>query len=78
MQGFEDPFNRGTFPWSRENKWLIACFQRLGELRNVRESLQSGDITCLHAERALLSFRRTSGRECSLVVCNASGDIKDP
>ena len=71
MQGFEDPFNRGTYPWSRENKWLIAYFQRLGALRNARESLQSGTIEYILAEGAILAFRRVAKDEVSLAVCNA-------
>jgi len=71
MQGFEDPFNRGTYPWSRENKWLIQYFQRLGELRNSRESLQSGSIEYLRAEGAVLAFRRRAGSEVSIAACNA-------
>ena len=71
MQGFEDPFNRGTYPWSRENKWLIQYFQRLGELRNTRESLQSGSIEYLRSEGAVLAFRRRAGSEVSIAACNA-------
>ena len=71
MQGFEDPFNRGTYPWSRENHWLIAFFTRLGQLRNARESLQSGSIEYLLSDGPLLAFRRTAGDEVSLMVCNA-------
>ena len=74
MQGFEDPFNRGTYPWSRENKWLIRYFQRLGELRNARESLQSGSIEYLRAEGAVLAFRRRAGEEVSVAACNAGTD----
>ena len=74
MQGFEDPFNRGTYPWSRENKWLIQYFQRLGELRNARESLQSGRIEYVRAEGAVLAFRRVKDHEITLAVCNADKD----
>ena len=74
MQGFEDPFNRGTYPWSRENKWLIAWFVRLGELRNCRESLQRGDITYLIAEGWQLAFRRRAGSETSVCAVNAGED----
>ena len=71
MQGFEDPFNRGTYPWSRENKWLIAWFVRLGELRNCRESLQRGDIQYFIADGSLLAFRRRAGDEVSVCAVNA-------
>lgn len=74
MQGFEDPFNRGTYPWSRENKWLIQYFQRLGELRNQRESLQSGSIDYLRSEGAVLAFRRRADAEVSIAACNAGSE----
>ena len=74
MQGFEDPFNRATYPWGRENHELIAYFTRLGALRNARESLQRGSIEYLRAEGALLAFRRICGAEQSAVVCNAGAE----
>lgn len=71
MQGFEDPFNRATYPWGREDHELIAYFTRLGALRNARESLQRGAIEYLTVEDAVLAFRRTAGNEVSLAACNA-------
>ena len=44
MQGFEDPFNRGTYPWGRENAELVQYFQQLGALRKSHEALQRGTI----------------------------------
>ncbi len=76
MQGFEDPFNRATYPWGREDHELIAYLTRLGALRGARESLQRGRIEYLLAEGALLAFRRVSNGECSLAVCNA-GDTPE-
>ena len=40
MQGFEDPFNRGTYPWDREDQDLLAWFRKLGGLRRKQVSLQ--------------------------------------
>ena len=71
MQGFEDPFNRATYPWGREDHELISYFTRLGALRGARRSLQSGTIEYLRAEGPLLAFRRASDGEASVVVCNA-------
>ena len=70
-QGFEDPFNRATYPWGREDRELIDYFRRLGALRTARESLQSGGIDYLCAEGAMLAFRRKTGAEVSVAVCNA-------
>ncbi len=71
MQGFEDPFNRAPYPWGREDHELIAYYRRLGALRGARESLRSGTLEYLCAEGALLAFRRVSGGETSVAVCNA-------
>lgn len=73
MQGFEDPFNRGTYPWGREDRELQAYFRRLGALRGARESLQRGDIEYLAADGPVLAFRRAFGDERSVAVCNAGG-----
>lgn len=74
MQGFEDPFNRGTFPWENEDRALTAYFRRLGALRTERASLQRGSIEFLRAEGAVLAFRRVYGAETTLAVCNASAE----
>lgn len=71
MQGFEDPFNRETYPWDREDTALVAYFSRLGALRNQRASLQRGGIEYLSACGAVLAFRRALCGETSLTVCNA-------
>ena len=71
MQGFEDPFNRGTFPWGAENRRLVDYFRRLGALRTVRKSLRRGDLTYLCADGPVLAFRRVCEGETSVAACNA-------
>ena len=72
MDGFEDPFNRATYPWDREDTDLRSFFIRLGALRKARGSLQHGSVEFLLAEGALLAFRRVDGNEVSIAVCNAA------
>ncbi len=74
MQGFNDPFNRGTYPWNGENGQLVDYFRRLGALRGARLSLQRGSIEYLRAEGAVLAFRRVLSGETSLCVCNAGAE----
>ncbi len=71
MQGFEDPLNRGTYPWGREDAALLALYRRLGQLRRGRTSLQSGSIEYLAAEGGVLTILRRSGAERTLTVLNA-------
>ncbi len=71
MEGFEDPFNRGTYPWGREDQELQRHFALLGRLRNSRPSLQSGELQWLHAAGPVLAFARTEGDEVTVAVLNA-------
>ncbi len=71
MEGFEDPFNRGTFPWGRENTALQAHFRTLGRLRQSRPSLRKGDIRYLHTQGQVLVFSRTWEEETTVAVLNA-------
>ena len=71
MEGFEDPFNRGTYPWGHEDTALRDWFARLGALRNALEPLRSGSIDYPLADGALLAFCRRTDRALCLIVVNA-------
>jgi len=43
MQGFEDPLNRGTYPWGREDSNLLNHYRKLGELRLNNKELLTGE-----------------------------------
>ena len=74
MESFEDPFNRGTYPWGHEDTALLDWFRTLGRLRAERESLQSGDIAYLLAAGRVLCFARRAGDEVSLCAVNAGAE----
>ena len=71
MQGFEDPFNRGTFPWGHEDAELLQFYRTLGTLRSERNSLQSGNIAYLYASGGGLVLQRKSGDEVTYAALNA-------
>ena len=73
MEGFEDPFNRRTFPWGREDSELLGWFTRLGHLRQELPSLRRGDIRYRAACGHLLAFTRTWEEETVLAAFN-TGD----
>lgn len=58
LTGFEDPFNRGCYPWEHEDADLLAYFKSLAVLRkSYRQNFVTG--FSLIAERAgLFAFRR--------------------
>ncbi len=70
MEGFEDPFNRGTFPWGREDQAIQQHFALLGKLRRERGSMQSGELRWLRADGHVLAFSRTAGAETTAAVLN--------
>jgi len=72
MEGFEDPFCRGTYPWDREDTALLSYYRRLGKLRNSLSSLQQGNLHYLHAAGSLLAFSRSLQGESVITVLNAS------
>jgi len=71
MEGFEDPFNRRTYPWGKEDKELVEWFTQLGQLRKTSPALRKGDIRYLHGKDHLLAFTRTFENETLLCVFNA-------
>lgn len=42
-QGYEDPYNRGTYPWGREDQELLAHYRMLAALRKQYAFLADGD-----------------------------------
>lgn len=70
-EGFEDPMNRGTYPWGRENCELLAHYRALGNLRAQHADALRGDTRFIKHDR-LLVFERASRGEAITVIANAS------
>ena len=71
MEGWEDPFNRGTYPWGREDTAIRDYFALLGGLRKQRTSLRRGGIRWMEAQGRLAAYIRESAGERSVTVLNA-------
>ncbi len=71
MEGFEDPFNRRTFPWGREDTDLTAWFASLGKLRKKSAPLRRGELHWLTCRGSVLSFARDWEGETVSVYVNA-------
>ena len=72
MEGFEDPLNRGPYPWGHENAKVKAWFSQLGELRRQYAPLQRGELRWLHAMGPILAFARDHQGQTLVTVTNAS------
>ena len=75
MQGFEDPLNRGTYPWGQEDTGLLDFFRALGRLRKERRSLQSGSLTYIYAQGGGLVIAREHEGETTMVALNAGDEV---
>ena len=73
MEGFEDPFNRRTFPWGREDGELTAWYTTLGRARNALAPLRRGELRWLRAEGRVLAFSRTWEGKTVTAAVNAGG-----
>ena len=71
MEGFEDPFNRGTFPWGREDRTLTEWYRLLGCIRQERPSLLRGHIEYLRAQGHCLIWARQEAGERTVTAVNA-------
>ena len=76
MEGFEDPFNRGTFPWGNQPLELRQWFSLLGYLRRSRPSLSRGRFRWLCASGPLLAFARETESERTVLVTNAGQEVR--
>ncbi len=70
MEGYRDPFNRGCYPWGREDPELLAWYRRLGRLRKVAEALKEGAFIPLAQTGNALCFERRDGGSALLCAVN--------
>ena len=74
MEGFEDPFNRRTYPWGREDQTLLEWYRALGRLRSRHSALRRGSIRYVLGKGPLLAFLRETGDERLLCAFNAGNE----
>lgn len=68
-QGFEDPLNRGTYPWGREDSELVEHYKKLGEFREKYADVLQGE-TYFVKDDNLLIFERV----CDSGICRVESD----
>ena len=70
LQGYKDPFNRGCYPWGRENQDLIAFYQTLGALRGSLDCLKTGELHFVSAVLGCVAYEREGDSDGILVIAN--------
>ncbi|EHQ89328.1 bifunctional glycogen debranching protein GlgX/4-alpha-glucanotransferase [Desulfosporosinus youngiae] len=74
VEGYADPYNRGTYPWGREDKEILAWYRRLVRMHAEFEVLQTGDFSSLSLEADVYGFRRVGDDEEICVLINRHGE----
>ena len=74
MEGFEDPFNRQTYPWGHEDWEILGHYRRLGKLRKDHPALRLGDIHFFQAGDKHLGYTRSYQGKTYKIYANRSGD----
>lgn len=70
LQGFEDPWNRRTYPWGREDQALLDFCRTLGRFRRESEALRQGELLWGACRQNTVVFRRSVPGELAAVAVN--------
>jgi 4-alpha-glucanotransferase len=73
-EGFDDPYNRGTFPWGREDWELLNWYRIIGNLRAEYDLFRNGEFVSYGGYRCIYAFGRRGARERAVVLLNGSRD----
>ena len=77
MEGWEDPFNRGGYPWGKEDLSLRNHFALLGNLRRQSAVLQRGELHWCFTSGSLLAYARELNGSRVTTVVNAADEPRD-
>ena len=70
VYGYNDPYNRKTYPWGREDKALLAHYEVLGKMRIASEVIRKGDFKPLYAGEHSFAFERNYKNKKVIVIVN--------
>ncbi len=70
MQGYGDPFCRGTYPWGKEDKELLEFYKKLGQIRRKNKVFASGEFIPVYANFGEIAFIRKKGDEQILIAAS--------
>lgn len=70
LEGYSDPYNRGTYPWGREDQELLDWYKKIISLRNTYPALYEGEWLPLYARQDVYSFLRVKNTEMIAVCAN--------
>lgn len=70
MQGGGDPFNRGFYPWGKEDTDLVSWYKKIGEMRRSNACLKDGDFIPYSAMLSCVAYKRHKDDETLFIIVN--------
>lgn len=70
VQGFEDPYNRRTYPWGNEDLDLLEWYRKITAIRAKNSALQKGSWHPYDASDDLFVYERIDGDNTCLCLFN--------
>ena len=86
VQGYEDPFNRSTYPWGHEDTEILEWYKKITALRAEHKAFQRGSWYPLPCKDDVFAYVRDLGDESYLCLfnrntvksrCFSHGAVKD-
>ncbi|MBR5540102.1 MAG: glycoside hydrolase family 13 protein [Clostridia bacterium] len=75
LEGYRDPFNRGCYPWGREDRALVDWFCQLGRIRAEQGVFREGAFVPVYAAQDAVVFDRID--ETGTVRCAVNRSVKE-
>lgn len=76
MQGYDDPFCRGTYPWGQENERLLAWYKKMIKLRNTNDVFCDGELQTVYRIGQTYGFIRYTDTSKFIVIANFSSGLE--
>lgn len=70
MQGYKDPFNRGCYPWGKENQELVTFYRILGEIRRENKVFCDGYFSPVSSMLGCVAYRRHGETGDIMIIVN--------
>lgn len=70
MQGYEDPFNRRTYPWGNEDPQVLSIYKTMIALRKQHQQFTTGAFEILYTYNYCLAYARHDSQKLIIVSVN--------
>ena len=72
LEGYSDPYNRGTYPWGREDTDILDWYVKITGFRQQYGVIRDGDFKSFYLGEDIYGFIREKSRDRIIVLINRS------